>query len=55
MSWLMWCRAWEERVVGRRSEMRALADAADKNVGARGRLVAADRVWIGTGKLGMAH
>lgn len=31
---LIWCKAVDERAVGRRSEMRALADAADKNIGA---------------------
>ena len=32
---LICSRAGEDRVVGRRSEMRAFADAADKNAGAR--------------------
>ena len=32
---LICSRAGEDRVVGRRSEIRAFADAADKNAGAR--------------------
>ena len=30
----MWSRAWEDKAVGRKSDMSAFADAADKKAGA---------------------